>query len=168
MTTEKRALVVFGIKAQLRKLAEECAECAAAALHVADRGTRETEEQFYEKLAKVEILLCQMRLHYGDVSVDRMRMKELARLEARLRVSSPDEGRAEPAPAPGPLAGREKRIRAVDAATKLGYANSAIYYLIKAGLISAEVQGRSQMVLFSEVEAYYRKKARKTRERRKA
>jgi hypothetical protein len=84
MTAQKQALERFGIKAQTVKLAEECAELGAAALHSLERETPEALEKLFEECADVEIMLEQMRLHFGDTEIDAWRAKKLTRLEKRL------------------------------------------------------------------------------------
>lgn len=82
-----RALRVFGPERQLRKVAEECAECSAAAIRYLDDSTDETVvDHFAEELADVEIMVFQARQIIGDARVDEWKERKAKRLHDRLEV----------------------------------------------------------------------------------
>jgi len=81
MTAQKKALLLFGAPRQLRKLAEECAELAAAALRLSEGDTRERRDHFFEEAADVEIVLEQMKIQYGELDFAAWRARKLSRLE---------------------------------------------------------------------------------------
>lgn len=87
MTAQQKAIETYGIDSQLAKLAEECAELAAEALHVRSRG-KEAIPALLSECADVEIMLEQMRHHYGDTRIDSERSRKLTRLERRLGIWS--------------------------------------------------------------------------------
>ena len=94
MTAPQRALKLWGLQIQLRKLAEECAELAVAALHLVEERTADREDHLCEEIADVEIMIEGMRAHFGDVNIDRHRAKKIARLEKRLAAAATPAGGA--------------------------------------------------------------------------
>ena len=95
MTTQKRALMTFGIDNQLVKLAEECGELIQAALKFREEKNLERRRNLASELADVEILMEQVRMHLGDADIDGARTKKLSRLESRLNQAE-DKARATP------------------------------------------------------------------------
>ena len=82
-----RALRVFGPEHQLRKVAEECAECSAAAIrYLNDSIDPARIDHFAEELADVEIMVYQARQIIGDDRVDAWKEKKAKRLHDRLEV----------------------------------------------------------------------------------
>jgi NTP pyrophosphatase (non-canonical NTP hydrolase) len=111
MTAQSRALKLFGIRIQRLKLAEECGELAAAASRLSiGPETPEVMENFLEECADVEILLEQMRQHYGDHAVDEWRAKKLARLERRLSLPETEAALSLPVADPCPATSAEPRV----------------------------------------------------------
>lgn len=118
MTAQKKALALFGLRHQLCKLAEECAELAAAALRLSNApGSPERLEQFCEEVADVEIMIEPMRDHFGAVRVDAFRASKLKRLEkvvllesnVKAETASPEPAVQEPQGAePKPVAAEPK------------------------------------------------------------
>jgi NTP pyrophosphatase (non-canonical NTP hydrolase) len=90
VTAQRKAFILFGPKHQLRKLAEECSELAAAALRLSESQTPELIDHLGEEIADVEILIDGMRSYYGDAIVDCYRASKIARLEKRLRAAEPE------------------------------------------------------------------------------
>ncbi|MDD5303082.1 MAG: hypothetical protein PHS14_08220 [Elusimicrobia bacterium] len=88
MTAQKKALLLFGAPRQLRKLAEECAELAAAALRLSEGDTKERRDHFFEESADVEIVLEQMKIHYGEIDFAAWRARKLSRLEGIVGAQS--------------------------------------------------------------------------------
>jgi NTP pyrophosphatase (non-canonical NTP hydrolase)/DNA-directed RNA polymerase subunit RPC12/RpoP len=86
MDIYQQALHTYGVGNQLRKLAEEAAELAVAALHVAgvdgDIDWARTA-QVAEEAADVEIMLSQLRLLMADM-IDEQKRYKLIRLRSRL------------------------------------------------------------------------------------
>jgi NTP pyrophosphatase (non-canonical NTP hydrolase)/DNA-directed RNA polymerase subunit RPC12/RpoP len=86
MDIYQQALHSYGVGNQLRKLAEEAAELAVAALHVAgvdsDIDWAKTTE-VAEEAADVEIMLSQLRLLMADM-IDEQKRYKLIRLRSRL------------------------------------------------------------------------------------
>jgi NTP pyrophosphatase (non-canonical NTP hydrolase)/DNA-directed RNA polymerase subunit RPC12/RpoP len=102
MDIYQQALHTYGVGNQLRKLAEESAELAVAAMHVAgvdsDIDWAKTAE-VAEEAADVEIMLSQLRLLMADM-IDEQKRYKLIRLRSRLgRDWSIDESLAPAAPA---------------------------------------------------------------------
>jgi NTP pyrophosphatase (non-canonical NTP hydrolase) len=93
MNAPKQAVQVWGISAQLSKLAEECCELAVAAHHV-ERGAPADLEALFEEMADVEIVLEGIRPFYGDDKVDAYRLKKLTRLERRIAKTLPPDAEA--------------------------------------------------------------------------
>jgi hypothetical protein len=87
VNTLKKALVTYGIDAQLLKLAEECAGCCQAALEYQGEKSKDHEESLSERIAGVEILVDQMRLYFGDVRIDANRCAKLRRLDGRMAAA---------------------------------------------------------------------------------
>lgn len=87
MTAQRAALETMGLDHQLARLAEECAELAQAALRLRRLGPDpKRQANLIEGLADVEIMIEQMRIHFGDDGIDGHRSKTLTRLESRLGV----------------------------------------------------------------------------------
>jgi NTP pyrophosphatase (non-canonical NTP hydrolase) len=125
MTAQRAALETFGLDHQLIKLAEECAELAQAALKLRLYGPDpKRQANLLEECADVEIMLEQMRLHYGEEAIDAQRSRKLTRLEGRLNVPTqpfrapsykpqpelvdePKKPRGKPGPKPKPKPPRE-------------------------------------------------------------
>lgn len=84
INTFLRALRVFGPERQLRKVAEECSECSAAAIRYLDDP--DAVDGFAEELADVEIMVFQARQIIGDARVDEWKEKKAKRLHDRLEV----------------------------------------------------------------------------------
>jgi phosphoribosyl-ATP pyrophosphohydrolase/DNA-directed RNA polymerase subunit RPC12/RpoP len=86
MDIYQQALHSYGVGNQLRKLAEEAAELAVAALHAAgvdsDIDWAKTTE-VAEEAADVEIMLSQLRLLMADM-IDEQKRYKLIRLRSRL------------------------------------------------------------------------------------
>jgi NTP pyrophosphatase (non-canonical NTP hydrolase)/DNA-directed RNA polymerase subunit RPC12/RpoP len=86
MDIYQQALHTYGVGNQLRKLAEEAAELAVAALHVAgvdsDIDWAKTAE-VAEEAADVEIMLSQLRLLMADM-IDEQKRYKLIRLRSRI------------------------------------------------------------------------------------
>jgi hypothetical protein len=168
MTAVKKALQAWGIKNQRRKLAEEAAELAVAALH-ADRETKEDLEALFEEIADVEIMIEGMRLHYGDTKIDGYRASKLARLERRVdealaAAARQQERAAAAAAAPAPRAvprarhGKEKAVlldgQVVDscrkAAIRLGVNRETLsYHLRKSAKLGKPIEFMGVMVAFA-------------------
>lgn len=89
MTAPKKAVLLWGIGNQVRKLAEECSELAVAAHHY-DRGRPGDLAALFEEVADVEIMIEGIRSFYGDERFDAFRTKKLSRLESRLKEASKD------------------------------------------------------------------------------
>jgi hypothetical protein len=100
VTVQKKALMLFGLKHQLCKLAEECAKLTAAALRLSVAlQSPERLAQFFEELADVEIMIEPMRLHFGDGQIDAFRAKKLTLLASWIRQEYPEEaGTVQPNP----------------------------------------------------------------------
>ena len=84
INTFLRAIRVFGPERQLRKIAEECAECSAAVIRYMDDP--DAVDEFAEELADVEIMIFQARQIIGDARVDEWKEKKAKRLRDRLEV----------------------------------------------------------------------------------
>ena len=84
INTFLRALRVFGPERQLRNVAEECAECSAAAISYIDDP--DAVDGFAEEFADVEIMVFQARQIIGDARVDEWKEKKAKRLHDRLEV----------------------------------------------------------------------------------
>jgi NTP pyrophosphatase (non-canonical NTP hydrolase)/DNA-directed RNA polymerase subunit RPC12/RpoP len=89
MDIYQQALHTYGVGNQLRKLAEEAAELAVAALHVAvvdgdiDWARTAQVAEVAEEAADVEIMLSQLRLLMADM-IDEQKRYKLIRLRSRL------------------------------------------------------------------------------------
>lgn len=77
-----RALKRFGFPSQLIKLAEECAELGAIAARLANNLP--SRGSLADEIADVEIMIAQMRFHFGDAGIDAAKVEKLAKLEARM------------------------------------------------------------------------------------
>lgn len=83
-TTALAALRVFGPERQIRKAAEECAECSAALIRYLDDP--DEFDHVAEELADVEIMVIQMREIIGGDKVDEWKGKKAKRLHDRLEI----------------------------------------------------------------------------------
>jgi hypothetical protein len=181
MTAQKKALLLFGTPRQLRKLAEECAELAAAALRLSEGDTKERRDHFFEEAADVEIVLDQMKIQYGEIDFAAWRARKLARLEGivgaqsgasaigdeigqaeaciRAEKKGRKEKRVRPADAPAtPVPVAEGAITIAEAEKRSGVSRSKLNSALDRGVIPYTVKpgkGRGlRMVLLSDVEAY--------------
>jgi NTP pyrophosphatase (non-canonical NTP hydrolase) len=82
--TALHALRVFGPERQLRKAAEECAECSAAIIRYIDDP--EGADHAAEECADVEIMMIQVREIIGNELVNKWKAKKAERLHDRLKV----------------------------------------------------------------------------------
>jgi NTP pyrophosphatase (non-canonical NTP hydrolase) len=79
----KKAIMVWGVEAQLGHLIEECAELICAVRHC-QRGRL---HNMAEEIADVEIMLAQARLMLGeDEAIERIKQEKLALLRAKLEA----------------------------------------------------------------------------------
>lgn len=86
----RRALSSFGVKAQLDKTVEECAELILAIRHHAIG--RAGYEKIAEEVADVENMLVQLRMIVGDEMVDGFKNFKLNRFEKVLTMREASNG----------------------------------------------------------------------------
>jgi hypothetical protein len=188
MTAQKKALLLFGAPRQLRKLAEECAELAAAALRLSEGDTKERRDHFFEESADVEIVLDQMKIQYGEIDFAAWRARKLARLEGIVGAQSGasaigdeieqaqaciraemkghrEKGARPAAEAVAPVTIPEGAITVAEAEKRSGVTRSKLNSALDRGVIPFTVKpgkGRGfRMVLLSDVEAYRNLQAKK-------
>jgi hypothetical protein len=182
MTAQKKALLLFGAPRQLRKLAEECAELAAAALRLSEGDTKERRDHFFEESSDVEIVLDQMKIQYGEIDFAAWRARKLARLEgivgaqsgasaigdeieqAQACIRAERKGHKEKGAAPAaaeavaPAPIPEDAITVAEAEKRSGLTRSKLNSALDRGVIPYAIRpgkGRGlRMVLLSDVEAY--------------
>ena len=185
MMPQRKALHVFGLKHQLRKLAEECSELAAAAIRLAERETGDLVDHLCEEVADVEIVIDGMRQHFGDALIDRYRASKLQRLASRLRVAEKESELIESLPptaapdiaetqAKTPEKAAVSHKKAVkpanplspipdgyltinEAATVVGKTPAAITQAVKMGKIGRKKVGGRVFVSLADVKAYYQR-----------
>jgi excisionase family DNA binding protein len=172
MTAQQLVLQRNGIEQQLRKLAEECSELAVAALHLLEPGRDDAQANLLEECADVEIMLEQMRLHFGDMAVDAWRTRKLTRLEKKLGIKDTDYTAGRPVkssepekPRRPPVAKSEPnpddRLLSVGEAAKLiGLTVHAIYPAIHDGRLASEREGCHPKIHRSAALAYAKRNAR--------
>ena len=85
MTIPELALAIYGREKQIRKTLEELAELSVELHHALDG--RGDNEKILDEMADVEIMLCQMKILYGQT--DGWKEKKIARLEERIHGAKP-------------------------------------------------------------------------------
>jgi hypothetical protein len=83
----EKALKLWGADSQVKMLYEEMAELQKALCKYDRNNTPENLINIHEEIADVEIMLCQMRVLFGNSGPDLIKVKKLKRLEALIKQS---------------------------------------------------------------------------------
>jgi NTP pyrophosphatase (non-canonical NTP hydrolase) len=81
----RRALNLWGNIAQINMAIEECAELIVKLSKSDRRSNGVTVEEITEEIADVEIMMAQLRIIFGDETVEKAKNKKLTRLEERVK-----------------------------------------------------------------------------------
>jgi len=81
----RRALNLWGNIAQINMAIEECAELIVKLSKSDRRSNGVTVKEITEEIADVEIMMAQLRIIFGDETVEKAKNKKLTRLEERVK-----------------------------------------------------------------------------------